>query len=158
MLRQALDLEYLARRLVDCAVIAEREGGATWERIARVAGTTRQSVHERWSGDVQLWARLGRVGAEARPTMKIVNFLDRQYAKSDPALRDAISAGPDATRHPGSAAYEGTRRTHGQQLHARRSSWRATSSATTRSTSASRTRATAAAGSGRPPTRRPQRT
>ncbi|MFF2922532.1 hypothetical protein ACFVTP_09020 [Streptomyces celluloflavus] len=56
-----------------------------------------------------------------RPTAEIVQFLDRHYGAVDPAGRPgAISAGLDATRHPGSAAYEDAQRARGQALHARR--------------------------------------
>ncbi|WP_406483236.1 hypothetical protein [Streptomyces platensis] len=120
LLRQALGMERRVRQLVECAVIAERERGTTWEQLAGAAGTTRQSAHERWSRSVQIWAELGRVVNENQSTARIVDFLDEQYAKLDPDRPDAVSAGLDATRHPGSAAYEDAQRTRGQQLHARR--------------------------------------
>ncbi|MFH9871619.1 hypothetical protein ACH4NT_36780 [Streptomyces lydicus] len=121
LLRQALDVERRARELVERAVIAEREGGTTWEQIAGAAGTTKQAAHERWSGEVKAWAALGRVIGEARPTMELARELDANFAQIDvrPRRTDAVSAGLDATRHPGSAAFEDARRTRGQQLHAR---------------------------------------
>ncbi|MFJ5680251.1 hypothetical protein [Streptomyces sp. NPDC093097] len=119
LLRQALAFQNKAQRLVEHAVVAERERGTTWEQIAGAAGNTKQAAHERWSGNVDVWARLGRVTNEDEPTAGIVAFLDKQYAKVDPDRPDAVSAGLDATRHPGSAAYEVAQRTRGQQLHAR---------------------------------------
>ncbi|GHG63030.1 hypothetical protein [Streptomyces griseocarneus] len=44
----------------------------------------------------------------------------RQYARLDPERTDAISAGLDTTRHPGSVTYEDELRARGQLLHARR--------------------------------------
>ncbi|MFG2097274.1 hypothetical protein [Streptomyces sp. NPDC048612] len=120
LLRQALELERLTQLVVEKAVVAERERGTTWEQLARAAGTTRQSAHERWSGHVQVWASLGRVVQPDRPTAEIVDFLDEAYAELTPARTDAVSAGLDATRHPGSASYEDAQRTRGQQLHVRR--------------------------------------
>ncbi|WP_330476772.1 hypothetical protein OG301_00180 [Streptomyces platensis] len=120
LLRQALELEEMVQQLVQRAVVAERERGTTWEQIARAAGTTRQSAHERWSGNVQSWANLGRTALTETPTADRVAFLDQEYARLDPDRPDAVSAGLDATRHPGSAAYEDAQRARGQQLHARR--------------------------------------
>ncbi|MFJ9855253.1 hypothetical protein [Streptomyces sp. NPDC101150] len=120
LLRQALELERLAQKLVQDAVVAERERGTTWEQLAGAAGTTRQSAHERWSRDVQTWANLGRTAGTESPTADRVAFLDQEYARLNPDRTDAVSAGLDATRHPGSAAFEDTQRTRGQQLHARR--------------------------------------
>ncbi|MFI9031164.1 hypothetical protein [Streptomyces sp. NPDC053560] len=124
LLCQALDLRRLAEAAVESAVIAERERGTTWEQLAQAAGTTRQSAHERWAGVVQSWARRGRISSSAPEvrTLDTVAFLDAQYATptGDPARTDAVSAGLDATRHPGSAAYEEAQRARGQQLHARR--------------------------------------
>ncbi|MEU9126097.1 hypothetical protein AB0C96_40880 [Streptomyces sp. NPDC048506] len=120
LLRQALALERLAQGLVEKAVIAERERGTTWEQLAGAAGTTRQSAHERWAADVQTWARLGWTAGTTQPTADMAAFLDQQYAQLHPDRPDAVSAGLDATSHPGSAAYEDAQRTRGQQLHTRR--------------------------------------
>ncbi|MFF9787727.1 hypothetical protein [Streptomyces nigrescens] len=120
LLRSALEVERLARTVVESAVIAERERGTTWEQLAGAAGTTRQSAHERWSLDVQTWARMGRVTDRDRPTSEIVTFLDQCYAEAEPDRPHAVSAGLDAIRHPGSSAYEDAQRTRGKTLHARR--------------------------------------
>ncbi|URZ99453.1 hypothetical protein NCG97_00245 [Streptomyces lydicamycinicus] len=114
-------MERRARELVERAVVAERESGTTWEQIAGAADTTKQTAHERWSGEVKALASLGRVAGDPRPTMELVRELDADFARIDVQTRrtDAVSAGLDAIRHPGSAAFDDARRTRGQQLHAR---------------------------------------
>ncbi|MEV5598953.1 hypothetical protein [Streptomyces sp. NPDC052496] len=121
LLRQALTLHERTERLVRRAVIAERERGTTWEQIARAAGTTRQSAHERWSAHVQTWSDIGRsASSPGKRTWDAVEILDRWYAAHRPEQPHAVSAGLDAVRHPGSAEYEDAQRVRGQALHTRR--------------------------------------
>ncbi|MDV9195257.1 hypothetical protein [Streptomyces sp. Wh19] len=120
LLRQALELEQEVHALVESAVVAERERGTTWDQIGAAAGTTRQSAHGRWSASIGTWSRLGRAISGTKPTEEIVAFLDKRYALLEPERTNAVSAGLDATRHPGSTAYEESLRTRGRDLHARR--------------------------------------
>jgi hypothetical protein len=60
VLRDALYLQGLAEQVVDQAVIAERERGASWADIGEAAGSSRQSAHERWAGAVGAWVLMGR--------------------------------------------------------------------------------------------------
>ena len=47
-------------------LIGLRRHGATWEQIARAAGTTRQSAHERWAAKVAAVLEPGDRSAEGR--------------------------------------------------------------------------------------------
>ncbi|MCQ8194645.1 hypothetical protein [Streptomyces rugosispiralis] len=60
VLRDALFLQGLAERLVDQAVVAERERGASWTDIGHAASSSRQSAHERWNTTVGAWVLMQR--------------------------------------------------------------------------------------------------
>ncbi|MGW6412192.1 hypothetical protein ACWF95_34065 [Streptomyces vinaceus] len=123
LLRQALDLQRRVAALVNDAVVAERERGTTWDQIGAAAGITRQTAHERWSGDIRAWAAVGRSAIPKDSTERTLDratFLDAMYRRGLTGERsDAVSAGLDALRFPGSAAYEYARRAPGAALHTR---------------------------------------
>ncbi|MEU6946566.1 hypothetical protein ABZ957_15255 [Streptomyces sp. NPDC046316] len=60
ILRDALFVHGIAEKLVDQAVVVERERGASWSDIGNAAGISRQSAHERWSTKVGAWVMMGR--------------------------------------------------------------------------------------------------
>ncbi|MFF2572677.1 hypothetical protein [Streptomyces sp. NPDC058084] len=60
LLRDALFIRGLTDRLVDQAVIVERELGSSWTAIGNAAGTSKQTAHERWSTKVAAWVMMGR--------------------------------------------------------------------------------------------------
>ncbi|MEK8175015.1 hypothetical protein NKH77_55930 [Streptomyces sp. M19] len=91
LLRAALALQQDVDTLIDSAVVAERERGTTWEQIAQAAGMTRQSAHERWSTQVSVWSKAGRVCSRTEPALEIAAFLDRQYDDYVPAGAPAPS-------------------------------------------------------------------
>ncbi|OEJ21237.1 hypothetical protein AR457_35840 [Streptomyces agglomeratus] len=118
----ALELRRKLDHLIEAAVIAERECGSTWEQIAQAAQMTRQSAHEKWAPRVQAWATLGRQARSAGSTehsMDTARWLDGQYERVWANEPEAVTAGLDATRHPGSDAYEAAQRKRGTHLHAR---------------------------------------
>ncbi|MFJ6452252.1 hypothetical protein ACIQNV_37250 [Streptomyces hydrogenans] len=121
LLRAALELARRAESLVKCAVIAERERGTTWDQIGTAAGTTRQAAHERWHPDVRAWAATGRSALNQdnpADSLESAARLDRLYSHLVPEVTDAVSAGLDAVRFPGSREYEGALRTRSTALHA----------------------------------------
>ncbi|MGN4160286.1 hypothetical protein ACRWOO_11475 [Streptomyces sp. NEAU-PBA10] len=123
-LRRALALRADTDLLIEDAVIAEREEGATWTQIAEAAGTSKQAAHERWAGPVSAWAASGRAALPSgnhRTALDVARRLDEVYAKHDcgnPAS-DAVSSGLDAVRFPGAVAAEAARRERAAGLHAR---------------------------------------
>src|SRR5262249_6520343 len=60
VLRDALFLQRLAEQLVDQAVVAERERGASWTDIGHAASSSRQAAHERWNTTVGAWVLMQR--------------------------------------------------------------------------------------------------
>ncbi|OEJ21656.1 hypothetical protein AS594_39775 [Streptomyces agglomeratus] len=118
----ALGLRRRLDQLIKAAVIAERECGSTWEQIAQTAQMTRQSAHEKWAPQVQAWAATGRQVRPAGSTkrsMETARWYDSQYELLWPDEPQAVTAGLDASRHPGSDAYEDAQRKRGASLHAR---------------------------------------
>lgn len=72
LLRDALFVQRIADRLVDQAVIVERERGSSWSAIGNAAGISKQTAHERWNTKVGAWVMMGRqrngfVGGHADP-------------------------------------------------------------------------------------------
>ncbi|MEV5203230.1 hypothetical protein [Streptomyces sp. NPDC053720] len=122
-LRRALDMKRLADILVQRAVVAEREEGATWTQLADVAGISKQAAHERWAGDVTTWATTGRSvfsPDSENSALKTARRLDEVYADQNPEHpADAVSSGLDAVRFPGAIAAEAARRERAAGLHAR---------------------------------------
>lgn len=123
LLSQALHLARVASTAVEAAVVAERERGTTWEELATVAGTTKQSAHQRWNQAVKSWSHLGRsaaMGMKEYSASDRAHSLDTSFAHIDPKSRtDAVSAGLDAVRHPHSAGAQEARRARARELHAR---------------------------------------
>ncbi|MFJ8855182.1 hypothetical protein [Streptomyces sp. NPDC102437] len=122
LLRQTLALRQAVDKLVDIAVIAERERGATWEQIGGASGTTRQSAHEKWSSDLTAWASNGRTSGHKKSpgtSMDRAKRIDHLYAALRPETADAVTAGLDAVRFPGSDVYERAQRPRAAALHAR---------------------------------------
>ncbi|GGU11359.1 hypothetical protein [Streptomyces lateritius] len=60
LLRDALFVQSIADRLVDWAVIVERERGSSWSALGNAAGISKQSAHERWNTKVGAWVMMGR--------------------------------------------------------------------------------------------------
>lgn len=121
LLRQALDLVRRAERLIERAVVAEREAGTTWEQIGGVTGTTRQAAHERWTADLHAWATLGRAAFPhtADASLRHAEDLDRAYAQRHPDEPRAVTSGLDSIRFPSHQASEESLRARGAALHAR---------------------------------------
>ncbi|MFG2632076.1 hypothetical protein [Streptomyces sp. NPDC048473] len=121
LLRTALDLFHRAKAVVRRAVIAEREGGTTWDQIGEATSTTRRSAHERWREDVQDWAANGRTALRGgtRRTLDYAAEVDGLHARLRPNQPPAVTSGLDATRFPGSQAYENALRAPGTALQAR---------------------------------------
>ncbi|MFG3207960.1 hypothetical protein [Streptomyces sp. NPDC048192] len=103
VLRDALFIQGLAEQLVDQAVVAERERGASWADIGEAASSSRQSAHERWASDVAAWVLMGRkrtgIGrgpadpeAHARDLdawySGLLGGADRPISRTLPSLRD----------------------------------------------------------------------
>ncbi|MCX4462388.1 hypothetical protein OOK58_58950 [Streptomyces sp. NBC_01728] len=122
VLRDALFVQGLAEQLVDQAVVAERERGASWTDIGYAASSSRQSAHERWKNDVGAWVLMGRrrTGIRRGPADPATHarYLDDWYADLV-GEQQAVSAllpslGDEAARAEGDA-----RRAEARQLHDR---------------------------------------
>ncbi|RZD62917.1 hypothetical protein C0Q58_14335 [Streptomyces albidoflavus] len=123
-LRRVLKLKDEMDSLLERAVIAEREGGATWTQLAEAAGISKQAAHERWAGAVSAWATNGRTALphdSFTTTLDAARTLDAVYAGGvrDNRSLDAVSSGLDAVRFPGAVAAEAARRERAAGLHAR---------------------------------------
>ncbi|WP_051877154.1 hypothetical protein [Streptomyces natalensis] len=92
LLRDALFVQGLAQQLVDQAVIAERERGASWTALGNAADISRQSAHERWNTKVGAWALTGRqrngIGRGPADPAEHARYLDRW-------LDALVGKGPD---------------------------------------------------------------
>ncbi|MEU2380328.1 hypothetical protein [Streptomyces misionensis] len=122
LLRHALGLQSRVNRLVESAVVAERERGTTWDQIGEAAGITRQAAHERWRGAVRAWATTGRTclpPSVSHSSLEYATMVDESYAQRHPDEPRAVSGGLDANRFPGSREYEHSLRSPGAALHAR---------------------------------------
>ncbi|MER7967270.1 hypothetical protein [Streptomyces ardesiacus] len=114
LLRRALGLQDRANRIVEAAVVAERERGTTWDRIGEAAGVTRQSAHERWQDSARSWAAIGRCTIplnNPRSSLEYASMIDGFYAARHPDEPRAVSQGLDANRFPGSREDEQSLRT-----------------------------------------------
>jgi hypothetical protein len=52
LIRAALDVQHLAEKLVQAAVVASHERGLSWTQIGQGLGVSKQAAHERFAGDV----------------------------------------------------------------------------------------------------------
>jgi hypothetical protein len=123
VLRAALALRESLDRVIESAVVSERESAATWEQIGSAAGLSRQAAHEKWARGVDTWAAMGRrlmLSNDKQTSLQLAQALDERYAKLWTLPKDAVSAGLDAVRFPGSDHNERDRRRQGLALHARR--------------------------------------
>ncbi|MEU0074098.1 hypothetical protein ABZ027_31855 [Streptomyces sp. NPDC006332] len=122
LLRDALFMAGLAERLVDQAVVIERERGASWTDIGNAASSSRQSAHERWNTTVGAWVLMGRrrtgiSRGPADPTTH-AHYLDEWYADLVGEQQAVSSLLPSLTDQ--AARTEGdARRTEARQLHDR---------------------------------------
>ncbi|MFB8441217.1 hypothetical protein ACFC7A_19445 [Streptomyces niveus] len=122
VLRDALFLQGLAEQLVEQAVVAERERGASWTDIGDAASSSRQAAHERWNTTVGAWVlmerrRTGFIRGPADPAAH-ARRLDEWYEalvdERRPVSTLLPSLGDEAARAEGDA-----RRAEARQLHGR---------------------------------------
>lgn len=83
VLRDALYIHGLTERLVDQAVVAERERGASWADIGNAANSSRQAAHERWNPTVGAWVLMERrrtgIGCGPADPATHARYLDEWY-------------------------------------------------------------------------------
>ncbi|WP_105974709.1 hypothetical protein [Streptomyces geranii] len=123
LLRDALFVQGLAERLIDQAVVAERERGASWTDIGSAVGSSRQSAHERWNTRVGAWVLLGRqrngIGHGPADPADHVRNLDEWYAELTPDEPHAISTQLSSLHDEAARTEANSRRAEAKQLHAR---------------------------------------
>lgn len=119
LLTAALELRETLDKVVAAAAVAERERGVTWEKLAKAAGMTRQSAHQRWHPAVGAWSETGRRTALDHVGLALARYLDSWVAGSDPGHAVTVSSGLDAVRFPGSDAYENHQRNPSEALRQR---------------------------------------
>ncbi|MFF9483037.1 hypothetical protein [Streptomyces sp. NPDC014733] len=122
VLRDALYIQGLADKLVDQAVIAERERRANWTDIGHAASSSRQAAHERWNAKVGAWVLMERrrtgIGRGPADPAAHARHLDEWYEDliGEPRAVSTLltSLEDEAARAEGNA-----RRTEARQLHDR---------------------------------------
>ncbi|MEU5580969.1 hypothetical protein ABZ791_30295 [Streptomyces huasconensis] len=119
LLAAALELRDQVNQVIAAAAVAERERGVTWEQLAKATGMARQSAHQNWHRAITAWAENGRRTDQDPSGRALAQELDAWVACDEPDRTDAVSAGLDAVRFPGSDAYENHQRTTSQDLHTR---------------------------------------
>lgn len=119
LLTAALELREQLDQVISAAAVAERERGVTWEQLAKATGVARQSAHQKWHPAIAAWTEKGRRAEQETSGRALAQELDAWVACDEPSRTDAVSAGLDAVRFPGSDAYENHQRTSSQALHAR---------------------------------------
>lgn len=123
LLHQALALRESLDTVIQCAAVAERERGTTWEQIAQSAGMTRQSAHEKWSSTVHSWSVKGRSALPRQsglPTHQLVDVLDAWHAQRAPDSSRAVSSGLDAVCSPYTTDFDHAHRGSATALHSDR--------------------------------------
>lgn len=123
VLRDALFLAGLAETLVDQAVIAERERGASWTDIGYAASSSRQSAHERWKNDVGGWVLMGRrrtaISRDLSDPATHARYLDEWHDDLVGEDPHAISALLPSLRDEDARIEAAARRAEAKQLHQR---------------------------------------
>ncbi|MER5967503.1 hypothetical protein [Streptomyces sp. NPDC002057] len=112
LIAQAVQLQALARELLDAAVVAERERGLSTDQITEFAGS------RHWGGVVLAWVQDGRRNRSGTPGPELAASLDEWVARQDPGTPRAVTDGLDAIRFPGTAQYETHQRARVAELHA----------------------------------------
>ncbi|MFI1734980.1 hypothetical protein ACH40E_38355 [Streptomyces acidicola] len=120
LLRDALFVHGLTEKLIDQAVIAERERGASWTDIGNAAGTSRQAAHERWNTNVGAWVLMGRqrtgIGRGPADPATHAQYLDEWYADMA-GEQQAVSALLPSLGDEAARAEANARRAEAKQLH-----------------------------------------
>ncbi|WP_326806012.1 hypothetical protein OIE49_36350 [Streptomyces sp. NBC_01788] len=103
--RRALTLREQLEKVINQAVVAEREEGTSWAAaIGRAAGgMSRQAAAERWTPAVTAWSANGRRalgGGSGLTAWDAVANLDHAYARLAPEHPHAFSSTLDAVRFP----------------------------------------------------------
>jgi hypothetical protein len=122
VLRDALFIHGLAERLVDQAVLAERERGASWTDIGNAASSSRQAAHERWNTTVGAWVLMERrrtgIGRGPADPATHARYLDDWYADLVDE-QQAISALLPSLHDEAARAEANSHRAEAKQLHER---------------------------------------
>ncbi|MGW2181297.1 hypothetical protein ACWCXX_24995 [Streptomyces sp. NPDC001732] len=96
ILRDALFVQGIVDKLVDQAVVAERERGASWSALGNAAGISKQSAHERWNTKVGAWVMMGRqrngIGHGPSDPAEHARRLDERLAGLTGEAPDGISS------------------------------------------------------------------
>ncbi|MFI7352134.1 hypothetical protein ACIBSR_38510 [Streptomyces sp. NPDC049936] len=122
LLRDALFIQGLAARLVDQAVVAERERGASWTDIGNAASSSRQAAHERWNTTVGAWVLMERrrtgIGRGPADPATHARYLDEWYEDlvDEP---QAVSALLPSLQDEAARTEANSRRAEAKQLHER---------------------------------------
>ncbi|MEU8957982.1 hypothetical protein AB0C93_27170 [Streptomyces sp. NPDC048518] len=119
LLRAALELRQQVDAVLAAAAVAERERGVTWQQLGKATNTARQSVHQKWHPAIEAWAESGRRAQHDTTGRALAAELDDWVARTEPERADAVSAGLDAVRFPGSEALETHQRLRAESLHER---------------------------------------
>ncbi|WP_438297824.1 hypothetical protein [Streptomyces sp. HUAS TT7] len=122
LLRDALFIHGLTERLVDQAVVAERERGASWTDIGYAASSSRQAAHERWNTTVGAWVLMQRrrtgIGNGPADAATHARYLDGWYADLTDEQKAVSSLLPSLTDEAARAEGD-ARRAEARQLHDR---------------------------------------
>ncbi|MFJ8351301.1 hypothetical protein ACIQ9J_34045 [Streptomyces sp. NPDC094153] len=122
VLRDALFIQGLAERLVDQAVVVERERGASWTDIGSAASSSRQAAHERWNTTVGAWVLMERrrtgIGNGPADPATHAQYLDEWYADLV-GERQAVSALLPSLHDEAARTEANSRRAEAKQLHER---------------------------------------
>ncbi|MER5312332.1 hypothetical protein ABT034_31650 [Streptomyces sp. NPDC002773] len=122
LLRDALFIHGLTERLVDQAVVAERERGASWTDIGYAASSSRQAAHERWTNDVGAWVLMERrrtgIGNGPADAATHARYLDDWYADLV-GEQEAVSSLLPSLADETARAEGDARRVEARQLHDR---------------------------------------
>ncbi|MFE7212473.1 hypothetical protein ACFU93_21265 [Streptomyces sp. NPDC057611] len=126
--RRALALREQVEKVINQAVVAEREEGTSWAAIGRAAGgITRQAAAERWTPAVTAWSANGRRalgGGSGLTAWDAAANLDHAYTRLAPDHPRAFSSTLDAVRFPDQEA-DRIRREQAAAIEARLSELRA---------------------------------